>query len=641
MRIVHLEDDPADAELVREALVESGLAAEIACVDNREDFLAALLEAPPDLILSDYNLPSFDGATALILAREKYPEVPFIFISGTIGEDRAVEVLRNGATDYVLKTRLDKLPLALRRALEIPEERQRAREAEQRLRVSEQRFRRLVEELPGYFFTAHLDPMGGKLTYVSPQVEQIFGYAAAEWLAQPRLWREHIHPDDLPKVMECIERCVAEGTPVVFDHRILHRDGRVRWVRAALKTESRGSPEIRGIVTDITELHLVGEQFLQAQKMEVVGRLAGGIAHDFNNLLTVINGYSELVLAGLPPGDPTRADLEEVHNAGKRAANLTRQLLTFSRKQVTRTMTVDLNELITGVRKMLDRLVGEDVKITFTPGEGPLSIIADPGQIEQVLLNLVVNARDAMPHGGKITLETSEAVLSEAAARTHHDARPGPYVLLSVTDAGTGMSDEVKAHLFEPFFTTKDKGKGTGLGLSTVHGIVKNAGGAIDVQSAPGRGTTFRIHFPRAGKAAESAVTKGVPDRMSRGSETVLVAEDQETVRRLARVVLEGAGYTVLSAMDGTEALRMAESHEGPIHLLLTDMVMRSMSGAELARILNREHPETRVLFMSGYAERGLQEVGEDAAFLQKPFTLEGLKAKVRDVLDSVEKGRA
>ena len=258
MRIVHLEDDAADAELTRESLAQSGLEAEIVCVENREDFLAELLKAPPDVILSDYNLPSFDGAAALILAREKYPEVPFIFVSGTIGEDRAVEVLRNGATDYVLKTRLDKLPLALRRALEGVEERQRAREAEQLLRVSEARYRRLIEELPGYFFTARFDPTGGKLTYVSPQVEQIFGYSAAEWLAQPRLWRKHIHPDDLPKVMECITRCVAEGTPAVFEHRINHRDGRVRWVRAALKTESPGSPEVRGIVTDITELHLVG-----------------------------------------------------------------------------------------------------------------------------------------------------------------------------------------------------------------------------------------------------------------------------------------------------------------------------------------------------------------------------------------------
>ncbi len=634
MRILHLEDDPADAELVSEILAGSGFAVEIVHVESREGFLAAIQQAPPAVILSDYNLPSFDGASALRLAGETCPEVPFLFVSGTIGEDRAVEVLRSGATDYVLKTRLDKLPLALRRALEGVEARRRTREAERLLQSSEERFRLVLRATNDTLYDWNIrtetvwwnENMGGMFKYPPAEIGHSFAW-----------WEQRIHPEDhdllISSVQEAIDRRAPNWTG---EYRFLRGDGTYADVldRGSILYEDVGRP-LRwvGSMMDVSEFRSLRQQFLQAQKMEAVGRLAGGVAHDFNNLLTVINGYSELLLARMAPGDPSRGDLEEIHRAGGRAASLTRQLLAVSRKQVLLATTFDLNALVGGCKNMLDRLVGEDVRIIFRPAAGPLLIHADPGQIEQVLLNLVVNARDAMPQGGKITLETAEAD-----PWTLSDTRPDSWIRLSVADAGTGMSDEVKAHLYEPFFTTKERGKGTGLGLSTVFGIVKSSGGTIDVESAPGRGTTFRIRLPRAGTAALPG-RRVLSPRDARGTETILIAEDQETVRRLAQVVLEGAGYRVLSAVDGTEALRLAESHEGPIHLLLTDLVMRSMSGTELARILKRQHPETRVLLMSGYPERGLP-AGEEAAFLQKPFTLDGLKAKVRDVLDAVMKGK-
>ncbi|HLF92465.1 MAG TPA: PAS domain-containing protein, partial [Planctomycetota bacterium] len=477
--VIHLEDDLADAELVREILLEHGLEVDVDAVENRDDFIAALDRRVPDIILSDYNLPSFDGLAALALAQQVHPEVPFIFVSGTIGEERAVDVLNNGATDYVLKTQLTKLPLAFRRALTAADERRRGREAEQLLRVSEEQYRRLVEEIPGFFFMVRFQDGRPSASFVSRQVKRMLGYTPGEWLSDPEFGWSRVHPDDRAQVARELERCVREGSPIEFEHRFMHRDGRTVWVRVGVNPEGSGRADLRGIVTDITERKRIEEQFLQAQKMEAVGRLAGGVAHDFNNLLTVINGYSELLLGSLPADAPARADLEEIFNAGKRATSLTRQLLAFSRKQVTQPTLVDLNALIAGVRKMLDRLVGEDVKIAFVPGAGLHLVMADPGQIEQVIVNLVVNARDAMPRGGKIAIETGNASLDAPYATLHPDVEPGDHVRLTISDSGVGMTDEVKAHLFEPFFTTKDQGKGTGLGLSTVYGIVNQSGGHI------------------------------------------------------------------------------------------------------------------------------------------------------------------
>jgi two-component system cell cycle sensor histidine kinase/response regulator CckA len=507
VRVLHVEDNPADAELVRRNLRQDGIEAEMILVDSRTDFERVFSSERVDVVISDYNMPQWDGLEALDLVRSRDPELPFIFVSGNLGEERAIEAIKRGATDYILKDRMSRMPLSVRRAVQEARERARRRQLE------------------------------GEL--------------------------------------------------------------------------------------------------IQAQKMEAVGRLAGGVAHDFNNLLTVINGFSELLLGATPPEDPRHADLMEISNAGRRAASLTRQLLAFSRRQVFQPTTLDLNAIIAGIEKMLVRLIGEDIQLIFRPAAGLYRVNADPGQIEQSIINLVVNARDAMPKGGRVILETENVVVDEVLARLHEGSRTGPHATLSVTDTGTGISAEAKAHLYEPFFTTKEKGKGTGLGLSTVHGIIRQSGGWIDVSSEPDRGATFRIYLPQS--EATLAPPASVPAVASpRGTETVLIAEDMETVRRLARTVLEGAGYRVLLARDGTEALKIFEEHDGEIHLLLADVVMHAISGPELAVLVRRTHPETRVLFMSGYSDRSLEELGAPgvhAAFLQKPFTIESLRAKVRETL--------
>lgn len=384
------------------------------------------------------------------------------------------------------------------------------------------------------------------------------------------------------------------------------------------------------------------EQFLQAQKMEAIGRLAGGIAHDFNNVLTVITGYSGLWLERLPPGDPLREDIEKIHVSAERAVSLTRQLLALSRQQIIQPRVIDLNIIITNLNRMLRRLIGEDIELITTLDADLGRVKADPGQIEQVIMNLVVNARDAMPQGGKLTIATAHVDAMETSARRHSDAPPKPYVMLAVSDTGCGMDADTAAHIFEPFFTTKDPGEGSGLGLSTVYGIVKQAGGHISVDSAPGRGTTFNIYLPRVEDEVRQIEKPESPLASFCGKETVLVVEDEALVRSLVRTVLQPYGYHVLEAKDAHEALLLCERHVGPVHLLLTDVVMPNMSGPELARRLAPKHPDMKVLYMSGYANQAL--TGDDAsaegvAWLQKPFTPEVLVRLVRNLLDAFHSG--
>ncbi|MBI3411063.1 MAG: PAS domain S-box protein [Planctomycetes bacterium] len=393
-----------------------------------------------------------------------------------------------------------------------------------------------------------------------------------------------------------------------------------------------------GIARDVTELKRLEEQFRQAQKMEAVGRLAGGLAHDFNNLLTVINGYSALVLSGLRVDDPNRERLVEIQRSGERAANLTRQLLAFSRKQVLQPQVVNLNTLLGELGKLLRPLIGEDIEVALAP-DGDLGLAkVDPGQFEQAITNLAVNARDAMPQGGRLIIETHNAELDEDYAERHPEVRPGRYVLVTVSDTGQGMDEATKARIFEPFFTTKGPGKGTGLGLAMVYGFVKQSGGHVEMSSEWGHGTTFTVYLPRAEETTPSA--KMFPDvpRVSKGAETVLLVEDEDAVRTLSRLVLQSNGYTVLEARDGLEAIRVAQRHQGPIHILVTDLVMPRMSGRQLADLLAQARPHARVLFMSGYTDEtvlrhGVPEVS--VAFLQKPFNPIDLAWKVREVLDS------
>ncbi|HEY2509902.1 MAG TPA: ATP-binding protein [Polyangiaceae bacterium] len=378
------------------------------------------------------------------------------------------------------------------------------------------------------------------------------------------------------------------------------------------------------------------EEVRHAQKMEAVGRLAGGVAHDFNNLLSVILSYAEIIGAEMRVEDPLRADLEEIKRAGVRASELTRQLLAFSRQQVLEVTVLNFNESLAGVEKMLRRLLGADVALTTLPASGLWNIKADGAQVEQVLMNLAVNARDAMPQGGQLTIETCNVELDEASAREHHGVAPGSYVLLSVSDTGVGMDRETQARVFEPFFTTKERGKGTGLGLATVFGIVKQSGGHIGVESEPGKGTTFKVLFPRTRGAAAMPTVEQVQVDLGGGSETILLVEDDDQVRVLARAILRRNGYLVLEAPNGGEALLICEQHESRIHLLLTDLVLPRMSGRQLAERLVAQRPTMKVLFMSGYTDDAVlqhRELDQGTAYLQKPLTPSALTRKVRDVL--------
>jgi len=405
----------------------------------------------------------------------------------------------------------------------------------------------------------------------------------------------------------------------------------------AILGEGGGLQHVVDIFHDMTVRRSLEEQYRQAQKMEAVGRLAGGIAHDFNNLLTVITGYGEMLLEKLPADDASREPIQAITTAGDRAASLTRQLLAFSRKAILEPKVLDLKAIVKDMDKMLRRIIGEDIQMATVGDAEPGLVKADAGQIEQVLLNLAVNARDAMPRGGRLTIEVRNADSSEVCARFQADVCRGPHVMLSVSDTGCGMDKETMARIFEPFFTTKGE-NGTGLGLATVYGIVKHSGGQVLVSSEPGGGTTFEVYLPCTRETACSAITNPSVSAMGRGTETVLLAEDEDGVRKLTSQVLQGCGYTILEACDGAEALRIAHDYRGRIDLLLTDVVMPRLGGPALAELLALTRPEMRVLFLSGHIDDAVVRHGiqaQDVAFLQKPFKLQSIAAKVREILDA------
>ncbi len=502
-----------------------------------------------------------------------------------------------------------------------------------------EQFRELANHLHQVFWIK--DAVDTHTLYVSPAFEQIWGRTRQSLYDNPDSFRESIHPDDRKIVSGSLTDKDQTGG---FDgqYRILRPDGTIRWIWARdypVHDENGHLKRLVGIAEDITDRKQLEAQFIEAQKMEVVGQLAAGVAHDFNNVLGVILGYSELIGQDLTPDNPSQKYAEEIRHAAERASGLTKQLLIFSRKQVVEAVTLDLNETVDGMDKMLRRLVDENVEMRIVYEKPAGFVKADSGHIWQILMNLVVNARDAMPDGGTLTIATSSVTLDSTYAEAHPCVKSGEYMMLSVRDSGTGMSEEVRAQLFQAFFTTKPLGKGTGLGLVTCQTIIRQSGGHIEVESVMGQGTTFRIYFPRVSPPPQIVTpvfSKTGP--LPRATETILLVEDEPSVRHLAQSVLEGRGYTVLTAPNGQDALRVAREHRGaPISLVVTDVIMPRMGGKAMAEWLKTTYPDLKVLFTSGYTDdaiisHGIFEPG--VAFLPKPYTPANLARKVRRMLD-------
>ncbi len=551
-----------------------------------------------------------------------------------IGIGREVIALRKDGTTFPAELAISEMVLPDRRIFTgIVRDISQRKQAEEALREANTTLRAVIETSPLAICTTDLQ---GNIKTWNPAAERMFGWTGAELIGHPfpmvpeGKWDEFLAGLDAARrgeVFSGVERRRVNKSGAPVDIAI--------W-NAPLRDREGSVTGVLSVIADVSEQRRLEQQLLQATKMEAIGRLAGGVAHDFNNILTVIAGYAEMIAERAAQDEETSADIGEILKASDHASALTNQLLVFSRHRVSNPESLDLNEIVTHLEKMLRRVIGEDVRLITYAEPGLGAIRADPAQIEQVILNLAVNARDAMPHGGTLLIETAGVELDAAYARTHVGVVPGDYVMLAVSDTGTGMDAETRSRIFEPFFTTKEKGKGTGLGLSTVYGIVKQAGGEIWVYSEPGRGTTFKMYFPHAGvpPAAEVALTT---EPVVQGAETVLVVEDEAGVRRLVSNVLAGQGYRILEAPGPLEALRVCEQHPEPIHLLLTDVVMPHMSGRDLADRAAALRPDLRILYMSGYTDNvmvhhGIFEAG--APFIQKPFTPGLLARKVRQVLD-------
>ena len=639
VRILYVDDYPFDRELVRDALEKEHDGFQVTEAASRSEFESRLAEGNYDLVLTDFNILGFEGLQVISVVQAKNPRVPVVIVTGTGSEEVAVEAMRRGAADYVIKTpnHIQRLPRTIRAAIEKKRLQEEREHAERALRESEEKYYSLYASMnEGVALHEILyDESGSATDYrildFNPAFASIFGLEREQTLGRKA---SEMLPAEALRYLDTYIKVVTSGQPASFQATFESMEKSFQ-----ISVFSPADGKFATIVEDISERLRLEAQLFQAQRLDSIGRLAGGVAHDFNNLLTAITGYSQMLLLQLETQSPMRGKLDLIKKAADRASALTGQLLAFSRKQILQPQVLQLNALIANIDKMLRRIIGEDIELVTVFGPDIGRIKADPTQLEQVMLNLVVNARDAMPpDGGKIIVETSSVMLDDAYARRHVSVTPGRYVMLAVSDKGCGMDAEVLKHIFEPFYTTKKKGKGTGLGLSTVYGIVKQSGGNIWVYSEAGQGTTFKIYLPEVDDAVEETETEEILTEVSGGTETVLLAEDEEFVRNFVRDVLQKYGYTVLEAHHGSEALRIGLQHSGTIHLLLTDVVMPRMSGQQLAKQMATLRPTVKVLYMSGYTESAIVHHGvleSNAAFVQKPFTGEDLARRVREVLDS------
>ncbi len=634
VRTLFVSDSDDDVALVLHELRRGGFTPDHWVVHDAGAMREALAEVAWDLVISEYELAGFSALAALEVLHASGQDPPFLVVAGHIGEEPVVECMKAGASDFLARDDLLRLVPAVQRDLREAEQRRRGREAAEALRASEERYRLLVENSAD-MITLHDD--GGYVTFVSPSVTRLLGYPPEEMIGH-RL-REFAHPGDEAVLIAAMESALARGsTPLLTGLRLRHRDGGWRVIEgsAARLLRPDGAVGVVAVGRDVTQRVELEAQLHQAQKMEAVGRLAGGVAHDFNNLLTVILGYSGLLLEQLDENPVLFQEVDEIKRAADRAATLTQQLLAFSRKQVLSQRPVDLDVVLEGMAGMLQRLIGEDIELTLKLAGALALTRVDPVQIEQIVMNLVVNARDAMPQGGRITIETANVELHEPYS-TRRAVEPGAYVMMAVTDTGHGMDAATQEHLFEPFFTTKAPGQGTGLGLSTVYGIVRQSGGTVLVTSEPGRGSTFRIYLPRMREEAGAAARPARDDRR-RGSESIVLVEDEPLVRNLVSEVLRKSGYQVVEFANGREALARGRRGLEDVELLVTDVVMPGLSGVEVADELSRDRPGMRVLFLSGYAEDLVERrgaLGPGRAFLPKPFTPDTLLRRVRELLDA------
>jgi two-component system, cell cycle sensor histidine kinase and response regulator CckA len=632
LRVLLIEDSGPDADLVLRALKGTGFDLICRRVETADECRAALISESWDLLISDFSLPQFSAMAALQCLQRHQLDVPFIVVSGTIDEESAVAILRAGAHDFVTKQNLARLAPAIRRELQEARSRAERREAQRDLMVQRDMFRLVIDTNPNLIF---VKDQAGRFVLANRAVAELYGRTVDNMIGQTEASMSAVD-DEAARSVESDREVLLSGQPSFEASRPITdaRTAQIRWfeTRRVPLVQSDGTLQVLGVGTEITErrlseaaLRASEEQFRQAQRMEAVGQLAGGIAHDFNNVLTVILGFTELAIDQVGADAAVAADLREIRQASERARELTAQLLISSRKQILRPQVLNLNTIVAEVEQLLRRVLPEDIVFEIDVDAALRSVRADPGQIHQVLMNLAINARDAMPHGGTLRIATVNAAACVGERRLGVLETPHPCVALTVSDTGCGMTPDVRARIFEPFYTTKGPGKGTGLGLSMVYGVIVESGGRISVASEPERGTAFTIHLPVAEVEAGEPVEAPAGHREPRGGETILVVEHEHSIRELLRKVLSGAGYRVLETANAGDAIELAERHAAPIHLLLSDLVLPQSSGPDLAERLVRARSELRVLQMSS--------AGGGGEILEKPFTPERLVARVREVL--------
>ncbi len=635
LRLLLVEDSPDDAELLVRELQRGGYDVAFQRVDSAEAMSTALTGQKWDLVIADFSMPHFSGTAALRLVRERDSDLPFIFVSGTIGEDTAVAAMKDGAHDYIMKGNMRRLIPAIERELRDAETRRERRRVTDALKRSEAQYRELVENAT---YGIYRSTSEGRFLDVNPSLVKMLGYGSKEEVLALNIasdvWWNPLERSEVAAQYQYADR--FEGVEVEWKRK----DGKpikIRLSGRTLRAADGGLPSFEVIAEDVTERRLLEKQVAGLQKFEAIGQLAGGIAHDFNNIIGAIMGWAEMGAKEVPPDTRPHKRFEQISEHARGAADLTRQLLAFARRQVMEPRNINLNQVISEATILLQKLVGAQIEIKTALEAGLKVTCADPTQIGQVLMNLVVNARDAMPEGGWLMIETRNVEFDEEYCRRHTYARPGQYVLLSVSDAGLGMDAATMDHIFEPFFTTKEVGRGTGLGLATVYGIVKQHQGFINVYSEPGHGTTFSVYLPVAAGvvAARENVTK--KEEIQGGRETILVAEDHAGLREMAREMLGAFGYEVITAADGEEAVRLFRENRDRVALVLLDSVMPKLNGAQAYARISKLKAQVPVVFTTGYSSEALLLSGEaqqDTAILQKPYSSRTLAQKIRQLLD-------